>query len=287
MDRSRPLNIRVENTHCRLTRLDDDRYVQLAGNSVPIKEDIGFQMDLILHDRRRGKHVSLGEYYAAFEAVFGESGQLYDDYKGAFSFPFEVSVFKTEAVYLYLLNVLNWRSTVEFRFSKVISPEVVTDEMDRMVIRPPFSDEFSADDMNKVVAFLYGFVEGAVGTFRRFPIDEFVKKLESNLILFGYKNGAFFEEQYDDPEEFSAAWKQVSTAVKRSGAAFDKTAALRSGLADLFGPLPGWADTLISNATPAQIETWIRRASGSSSLASVFADVEPEETDDCANNAAQ
>jgi len=223
-----------------------------------------------------GYLLNLAEIYAAFEASFGESGLYFDDYKGAFSFPFEVAVFRGEAVYLYLLNVANWRSTIEFLFRKVISPD--SRDFDRMVIHPPFSDEFSADDINTVVAYLYGFVQGVVDTFRRHPIEEFVKKVDSNLILFGFREGAFFEEQYDDREELTAAWEKARTTANRSGVVFDLTARLRSRLADRFGPIPDWVDVWLGNAEPAQIDAWIQRVPASHDLASVFAAGESEET---------
>lgn len=44
---------------------------------------------------------------------FGKSGLVYDDWKGIFSFPFEVEVFKNGCCHQYILNIVNWRSTVE------------------------------------------------------------------------------------------------------------------------------------------------------------------------------
>ena len=64
---------------------------------------------------------NLAQFYATFQAAFGESGQVYDDWKGAFNFAFKVDIFKDKQTIPYLLNVVNWRSTVEFRFKKIIA----------------------------------------------------------------------------------------------------------------------------------------------------------------------
>jgi hypothetical protein len=268
MGRFKPLELRVKELHCTLTRLDDHRYAQLEDNSLAIREDHGFLMDLMLNARRRGELLSLGEIYAAFKDSFGESGRCFDDYKGAFSFPFEVTVHKGEALYLYLLNVVNWRGTVEFRFRKVISPD--DRGLNRMVVHPPFAAEFSVDEINTVVAYLYGFAQGVIEAFLRlhYPFDEFVKKVDSNLILFGFRQGAFFEEKYGDSDELMSAWKEAT--AKLSTGVFDATAGLRSRLVDRFGPLPDWVEAWMGSAEPTQIEAWTRRMSDAQDLASVF-----------------
>jgi hypothetical protein len=121
-----------------------------------------------------------------------------------------VTVHKGHSAHLYVLNLVNWRSTVEFRFRKVISPDCR--DFDRMRIHPPFSDEFPAQDINRVVAYLYGFTQGVVEALHRlaYPIEEFVKKVDSNLILFGFRDGAFFENHYEDSAELLAAYREAT-----------------------------------------------------------------------------
>lgn len=252
MKRPKPLEVLVEGLHCRLIHLDDARYGQLAGNSLAIREDHGFLLGLLLNQRRQGKMLNLAEVYAAFKARFGESGRCFDDYKGAFSFPFEVVVFRGETVYLYVLNVVNWRSSIEFHFRKVILPD--DRKFDRMLVHPPFPTEFSADGINTVVAFLYGFAQGVVETLCRCHIEEFVKKVDSNLILFGFRQGTFFEEQYEDSDEFFTAWKETKAAIDRSAMVGSVAAGLRRRLYDRFGPIPEWVEVWIASATPAQMD---------------------------------
>jgi hypothetical protein len=294
LDKDEPIEVRVGRLHCRLRRIGDCRYRRLARNGLVIQENYGFLMDLLRDRRRYGELLNLAEFYVAFKEIFGESGSCFDDWKGAFAFPFEVAVFKEDAVYCYVLNVINWRDTVEFNFRKVLPPD--ERGFERAVIHPPFAAEFSTDEMNTLVAFLYGYVEGALRVIRRYYTDEFVRQVSSNLILFGFHQGRFFEEQYDDCAEFGAARKRLVQATGTPaghGATTDKEAkleevdweakaetsrviaglirCLRRRMVCRFGPLPVWAEAWLANAGLLQFETWAERALNAATLREVFA----------------
>jgi hypothetical protein len=98
--------------HCRLKRISDERYRALRIAAFPI---FG-QMPACSYARSHPgdeRPLNLAEYYALMQVRFGKSGLVYDDWKGIFSFPFEVEVFKNGCCHQYILNIVNWRSTVE------------------------------------------------------------------------------------------------------------------------------------------------------------------------------
>lgn len=152
----------------------------------------------------------LAEFYAMFRAAYGESGQCYDDWKGAFSFVFKVTpvdALRVNGRATYLLNAVNSRVAVEFRFRKILGKNDRGFQMG--LVFAPFEDEFSRTQMDGVSAYLLGY---ANGLWKSFPqhTPEFMKRIDSNLVLYGYENGQFFHNQFEDYEaywEALNAWK--------------------------------------------------------------------------------
>ncbi|MCM8624894.1 hypothetical protein [Accumulibacter sp.] len=128
---------------------------------------------------------------------------MVDDWKGIFSFPFEVEVFRNGCCHRYVLNVVNWRSTVELRFFKVVTD---AQRFASRLYRPPIEDEFSAREMQCVDGYLYG-RRIALRERRGYrEVPDFVGKIEMQLVILGYRGGLFFQHRYDDPDEF---WRDV------------------------------------------------------------------------------
>lgn len=148
--------------------------------------------------------LNLAKLYAEFTAVFGPSGNYFDSWKGAFSFAFKIDVLKDNEVVPYTLIVVNMRSSVEFRFYKVISAADTQFKKDR--IYPPFSDELSTPNMNALSAFLCSYAK-TVYQEAQIEQKDFIKAIQSNLILFGYRQQKFFVNQYKTGEEFDADYK--------------------------------------------------------------------------------
>ena len=145
-----------------------------------------------------------------FRAAYGESGQSYDDWKGAFSFVFKVTLVDALSVNgsaHYLLNAVNSREAVEFRFRKILGKN--DPGFQRGLVFAPFEDEFSRTQMDGVSAYLLGY---AKGLWKSFPhhTPEFIKKIESNFVLYGYADGQFFQNQFEDYKDYWEAlnaWK--------------------------------------------------------------------------------
>jgi len=189
-----------ENFSARIQRICDRRYCALRKNSISISFDYPWPGTNLFRSTEKYQDLleDLARFYAAFRQTYGESGHCYDDWKGAFSFTFEIQVSNNGFDALYLLNVANWRSSIEFRFSKVIDP--ADTGYDRMIYHPPCKD-FPEKLMNGVSAYLYGYAEGYWSvTIARDGEREFLKWVDSNLILFGYQAGQYFEQEFDDPD---------------------------------------------------------------------------------------
>lgn len=191
--------------HVRLRRIDDPRYQALVRDSLCIEPDYAFWFYFTRRSSSEEYSLdNLARFYAAFRQTFGESGGWYDDWKGAFNFAFEVQVVKGGETIPYALNVLNFRSGVEFRYCKVIDPE--DQSLDRTIIHRPFAEEFSRAQMNVASSYLCGFAEGYwQTTLPQTGEREFLKWVDSNLILFGYRDAEDFQENFEEYAAFQTA----------------------------------------------------------------------------------
>lgn len=211
-----PTNAGYENVfRCRFWRIDDTAFRDIRNQSYCIHEQWPSYrlMHVSKNLNNRNDAFNMAEYYAAMRILFGEPGNYFDDWKGSFSFAFEVQVFKRGQYFKYGLNVINWRSTVELRFCKVL--EQFDKKTDLETYRNPIESEFSAREMIVFDNYLCGCVLGVKSTFKLYEIPPFIKKIDSNLIIFGYVDGEFFEHQHQTQEAFEAEvdkYKHLSAA---------------------------------------------------------------------------
>jgi hypothetical protein len=202
--RHRAIDIRAEKATYKLIRINDDQFRILRKNCVPISEDYTFLFHLSRMDDLI--YSSQAKMYATLKDLFGESGEYYDDWKGSFSFPFLIHFRKEDREFGYLLKVYNFRSSIEFGLYKLIregDEEVATDRY-----HDPFND-FSMDEINYVIGFLVSFLSGYFETARAILEEPFFHAVESNLILFGCKDGEYFDRDFDNEEEFQAAIEEL------------------------------------------------------------------------------
>lgn len=88
MSRGKRIRIVAGGTSYLLTRLRDEEYQAFHQQSLCLEEDLGFQTRLWLHLQAGGEGISFGEWYATLKSLTGESGRLFDTWKGSFVFPF-------------------------------------------------------------------------------------------------------------------------------------------------------------------------------------------------------
>lgn len=157
--------------------------------------------------------LGLPQIYAALTVLTGPSGDLYDGWKGAFSFPFKLTMRRHGRESRYLLRLVNFRSLVKPSLYRLQKPG---ESYSHSSYHPPFDDELNTNDLIHVVDFIRGFLEGFLETMPRWTTP-FLKEVQSNFILFGYdpKAGAFFEESYDHEEAYRAALQRRRTLIPK------------------------------------------------------------------------
>ena len=202
-----------KNLHCHVKRIDDHHFYLLFRESICIDVNYFIWWEITDGFKKRGSPLNLAEFYTMFRHAFGESGNHYDDWKGAFNFAFKIDVLNDLTVTPYILNVVNLRGVVEFKFRKIILPEDIS--YDRGIVHPAFADEFSFEQMDFLVRYLSGFAEGFWGKGRFVNIENFVKEVPSNNILFGFLDGCFFENHFEDTDEFEDNKQQIMAAINQ------------------------------------------------------------------------
>jgi len=183
-----------------LTRLSDREYFDLGKHRLPILVDYTHLISLSMD--RDLIYSSFSRMYAALKNLFGPSGNMYDDWKGSFSFVFLIRFQKDGQEFGYLLNIFNMRSGIEFCFYKLISAD--DRRFERSVMQRPFED-FPQDEMNYMVNYICGYCTGYFNVTEKHNEEYFLLVTESNLILSGCHGQVYFDNDYETPEEFQAA----------------------------------------------------------------------------------
>lgn len=182
-----------------LYRLDDEQYSYLRQNSLPIQEDIFFLLALERYFQQENEDLTLAKIYILLTFISGESSKWYDDWKGSFCFPFLIKIIKKEReLNNYLLIISDWRGNLEFRFKRLIGDNETYEGIERDIIRKPFEHEFSRAEINYFINYLYSYFVGYFSAIEKYPHDDFLKHIDSNLILYGYTNGEFWQKNYEE-----------------------------------------------------------------------------------------
>jgi hypothetical protein len=199
----------------RLSRQTDSEHWVSLRQSLAIEEDYGFY--LFRFWRQPGQELSLAQAYLTLKHVAGESSRHLDDYKMAFSFPFAMDVIKGNQTFAYLLDVRNIRDSLYFSLRRRVDPGDSRLKDGR--IHPPFEGEFGREDIRFFISYFYGYLLGRWETLKPEQRQPFVRRVPAAQIIFGCCDGKAFEEQFESPEEYEAAWQRFQKQVERENEA--------------------------------------------------------------------
>jgi hypothetical protein len=158
---------------------------------IPISNSAFAVVSSVLNDDFNLQHI-----YVGLTQLTGHGDDMYDDYKGSFSFAFKLNVKKPNYETEYFYHVMHYRSYIEF-FVHEIAPK--DDLRDENIMHQASAQRFSDQDIRM---FSYCFLKLAVMSIDVNVIEPFVKFTDSNLILFGYLDNKYFYKQFDNYEEY-------------------------------------------------------------------------------------
>lgn len=209
------IELELNDIEYQLWRLDDYEYTTLRKNSIPIKEDYMLYMQLYSPYRRSEDKLSLAKSFVILTWLLGESSDYYDDWKGSFYFPLLLVIKKETGNLFYLLKIYDHRGLLNYSLYKISDNELKDHKSD--ILHEPFESEFSRHEINSFWSYFYGYLIGLSQTMKLFisPLP-FMKRIDSNHIVYGYKDNQYFEEQYNSEEEYHTAilsYESIDTSI--------------------------------------------------------------------------
>ena len=145
---------------------------------------------------------SLSKMSVTLKELFGESGKYYDDWKCSFFFPFLIKFQKQYSEIDYLFKVMDVKGLIELVFYKLVHNDDNRYE-NKNIIYEPF-EEFSQEEMIYFMNFFSGYLSGAFDLIALKYKDFFIRTVSGSNIAYGYKDGNFFDERFEDEESFDA-----------------------------------------------------------------------------------
>ena len=156
------------------------------------------------------KSLWFSRFFVTLEELFGPNDEqgTDDGYKSSFYFPFLLEFPQEKENLGYLMIVRDLKCSVYYKFAKILPSDKYAD---KNKIPNTFKD-FTEDDIKETVRSFYKYLESYFERFINHSFDSFFyKTIECDLVVYGYKDGAFFDEGYDDPDEYEEVIKKLSS----------------------------------------------------------------------------
>lgn len=198
------LNVQTKKRMYKIIRMNDEQFCLLNKNRITLLDD---SYPFMYSEKKKDDiYPSYAKMFATLKVLFGENSKYYFDHKGSFLFPFVIYFKNGEEEFGYEMDIYNFRSSIEFQFAKLISVDEVKNGIG--VFQKPF-EEFPQMEMDYIRNFMLGFLKGFFKTGMKQYDEFFYQTVRSNLIVFGFKDGCFFDNDYEDLEEFEKAVQEL------------------------------------------------------------------------------
>jgi hypothetical protein len=135
----------------------------------------------------------LPKLYSALTNLTGSGDDSYDDYKGSYSFTFELEVQKNGNISKYCYHIHHYRSYIEFDVYHIVPKSDIRNEEH---VAQPDDELFSEKDIHSFSNFLCYYALGYMEKSGCVP-ETFVKFSDSNLLLFGYGQNKYYYKHYE------------------------------------------------------------------------------------------
>ena len=191
--------LKLEEKSCSFCLINPQEYSNYRKDSIPIQEEVMegiYTRDLI---KSILPNIQYPHYYMALKGLFGESDELYDDYKCSFGYLFLVKIEESH----YTLNLTDNKGCFLFYFRKLLmTPSDFEEygEIPKNIIHEPF-DDFSKEDIKQFIQLFFGYLLSYIFAHEKSYNEEFVRYQNYDFFIYGYRDGAFFVDEYDKSDE--------------------------------------------------------------------------------------
>ena len=175
----------------------------LDGNSLAIENERAGRFLWQFLSREELPRLELGKIYAALKTFSGAGTvKSFDPYKMSFLFPFLLKVEKDGSgeEFEYVLLVQDFKGWLEFPFYRVVWREEKEKFKDEFyVFHKPFDEELTRDEMDEIVGYIRGYIEGVTPSIAEWYDEDFSHYVEAIRTKYGFENGHFY--QHEDVDE--------------------------------------------------------------------------------------
>jgi hypothetical protein len=196
-------SLRLKETQFHFWRLTNGEENFLRRNSVPMQIDSSTLWDLKYQERWDAQPFTLARTFLILERLFGKSSNWIDDWKGTFSFPLLLKVEKPNHSFFYMTEIYDNRGSLYFSLYRII-PTGVSDRS-AYTYQEPIETEFSSSEIKAFIILVYGFLKDASYFVAQRHTQPFLKYVKSEHVIYGYRDGRFFEEEIESESELEAS----------------------------------------------------------------------------------
>lgn len=205
------LTVDLKGGVCTVTPITATEYVQIVPNTLPLFEDLAHFMALRRALEREAPGFNHPRLYAALKSLFGESTTAYDDYKCSFGYPFLLKIVRKGQESRYAMSFTDLKGGINFLLRKILdSSQELEQYPDRCVLREPMEHDFSSGEMKFLMTWFVFYMVGFMKSYERCYNEEFARSLDYCFMIYGYRNGRFFQECYENQEDFCSAKRSMS-----------------------------------------------------------------------------
>lgn len=191
-------NISTSASNYTFRQLTDEDYIYFRRKSLTIKPMHGFSLEIEFF-LREIDIIGIPEIYAMLSYFFGKPSKYYDKYKSSFGYNFLLKVFPKNSQDLagqYILSIRDVKGGMEVGFFKIAEG---WDKKDYDKYHEPFP-ELDKKEMKRIWFWFVVFIKNGLDYFKenKLSIKPFCKKVNSDYIIYGYKEGEFFGKNYQE-----------------------------------------------------------------------------------------
>ena len=189
-------NISTTVSNYSFRQLKDKDYLDLKERALPIETPYPFVIKAHVY-LYFTENIGIPKVYAMLSYFFGEPSKCYDERKSSFAYHFLLKVHPKNSQTIagqYILTVKDLNETMQLDFLKITEDYK---EKDSDKEYEPFP-ELNKKEIKKIWYWFMAFLINSLDYFNNNKLDikPFCKKLESNYVVYGYKNEEFFSENY-------------------------------------------------------------------------------------------
>ncbi len=202
--------------------IDDAEHNRLyRDNGIQISDASKFYFNLAIGQYiKEGSYLNLAEIFTVLEWLFGESSISYNFLKSSFCFHILLVIKRENGVFFYIMDIFDTQGYMCLNLHKIIEDTALYN-YDKFQTQHHLSSEFSQEEMNYFLHYFHGFLIGYFRANKRVTARKnFLKRVIGNFILYGYKDGEYFQEDYKTEKIYR---EQIELFETRYGVSLHKT----------------------------------------------------------------